>query len=155
MLNPWQERLPVKGAIEYAGTTWSDMRAQTTTGVLPGALSLVQGEERTTQRARGGDYGGCCKAGEARRAGLGDINLNIANWRWERPQNWRWERPQELIKPIKLINLSNRCWENRSRKIWNVNKSSATPSYQDEVTRISIEYSGTVVNRSDRKVLLK
>ena len=55
------------------------MRAQTTTGVLPGALSLVQGEERTTQRARGGDYGGCCKAGEAGKAGLGDIKLNIAN----------------------------------------------------------------------------
>ena len=41
------------------------MRAQTTTGVLPGALSLVQGEEQTTQSARGGEDGGCRKTGEA------------------------------------------------------------------------------------------
>ena len=46
------------------------MRAQTTTCVLPGALSIVQGEERTTQSAQGGKDGGCCKAGEAGRAGL-------------------------------------------------------------------------------------
>ena len=41
------------------------MRAQTTTCILAGALSLVQGEERTTQSAQGGEDGGCCKTGEA------------------------------------------------------------------------------------------
>ena len=46
------------------------MRAQTTTCILAGALSLVQGEERTTQSARGGEDGGCCEAGEAGGTGL-------------------------------------------------------------------------------------